>query len=149
MTAESSGTPVARLVARVPATLPRERIEGAVSTYFASFAARDVDTRLGLFADDVRFEDPAGQLVASERAGLRAFWVDLVPSDWDVRFTVERVVVVGDEAMATATMRLRAGRRTPVDVLVNCHFVFDGNCRIRQYRAFFDAASITEKPPAG
>jgi ketosteroid isomerase-like protein len=143
---ESSGTPVARLVARVPASLTRERIADAVGRYFASFAAKDVNGRLQLFADDARFEDPAGQLVASSRDGLLAFWVDLIPSDWDVRFILERVAVVGDEAMSTATMWLRAGSRTPVDVLVNCHFVFDADGRIRQYRAFFDAESITDAP---
>ena len=124
--------------------MTRERIAEAVGRYFASFAAKDVDGRLQLFADDAWFEDPAGQLVASNRDGLRAFWVDLIPSDWDVRFTLERVAVVGDEAIGTATMRLCAGSRTPVDVLVNCHFVFDADGRIRQYRAFFDAESITD-----
>ena len=141
---ESSGTPVARLVARVPARHERQHIEQVVSTYFASFAAHDVDTRVALFADDVRFEDPAGHLAASGRDALRAFWVDAVPADWDVRFTLERVAVVGDEARATATMQLRAGTRSPVAVLVNCHFMFDGEGRVSHYRAFFDAEAITD-----
>ena len=103
-----------------------------------------MDTRVALFADDVRFEDPAGHLAASGRAALRAFWADAVPADWDVGFTLERVAVVGDEAMATAMMQLRAGTRSPVAVLVNCHFVFDGEGRVAAYRAFFDAESITD-----
>jgi ketosteroid isomerase-like protein len=137
-------------VARVPATVARASIEGSVARYFASFAANDVDARLDLFADAVRFEDPAGQLVASSRAELRAFWVEAVPHDWDVRFTLERVAIVGDEALATATMSLRAGTRAPAEVVVNCHFVFrSGDGRIVQYRAFFDAASITERLAEG
>jgi hypothetical protein len=41
-------------------------------------------------------------------------------------------------------MQLRAADRSPVAVLVNCHFVFDGDGRVSHYRAFFDAQSITD-----
>ena len=146
MTAESSGPGVARIAASVPAVHPRPRLEVAVGAYFSSFTAKDVETRLALFADDVVFEDPAGRLIASDPDGLRAFWVDTIPSDWEVTFTLERVAIVGDEALATATMRLRAGEKSPVDVLVNCHLVFDAAGRIERFRAFFDAESITELP---
>ncbi len=67
-----------------------------------------------------------------------------------MRFTLERVAIVGDEALATATMSVRAGTRAPAEVVVNCHFVFrGGDSRIVQYRAFFDAASITERLAEG
>jgi steroid delta-isomerase len=119
-----------------------------VVAYFASFGERDVEGRLALFAAGVVFEDPAGRVVASDPAGLREFWVERIPADWEIVFTLERVAIVGDEALATATMRLRAGPKLPVDVLVNCHLVFDANRQITSFRAFFDRDSITEVPRA-
>ena len=42
------------------------------------------------------------------------------------------------------------GHSAAADVVVNCHFVFrGGDGRIVQYRAFFDAASITERLAEG
>jgi ketosteroid isomerase-like protein len=136
---------IAAIAARVPATLGRDHIAAAVAAYFASFETRALEARLALFADDVHFEDPAGRLVASDRAGLREFFGEIVPSDWDVRFILERVAIVGDEALATATMRVSAGDADPIDVIVNCHFAFGGDGRIRSYRAFFDGQSIIER----
>jgi ketosteroid isomerase-like protein len=136
---------VSTLASRVPATQTREHISGAITCYFASFQTREVDVRLELFADEVRFEDPAGYTVASNRAALRRFWLETIPTDWDVRFVLDRVAVVGDEALATATMTIDAPDTLPVDVVVNCHFAFGRDGRIRTYRAFFDRESIVER----
>jgi len=140
----SSGPGVARLAAGVPARHAREVLLSSITTYFSSFGAADVETRIALFADEMVFEDPAGRHVASDVAGLRAFWVEKIPPDWKVAFTLERAAIVGDEALATATMHLRAGEKSSVDVLVNCHFAFDQDGRIVSFRAFFDEQSIVD-----
>lgn len=135
---------VASLAARVPATRTREYIADAIVRYFASFGSRAVDARLELFADDVCFEDPAGHAVASDCATLRRFWLETIPTDWDVHFALDRVAIVGDEALATATMTVLAPAAVRVDVVVNCHFAFDADGDICRYRAFYDGESIVE-----
>jgi steroid delta-isomerase len=136
---------VASLAERVPATRTREYIADVIARYFASFGTRAVDARLELFADDVRFEDPAGHTVAADLAALRHFWRAMIPSDWDIRFVLDRVAIVGDEALATATMTVAERSAIPVDVVVNCHFAFGDDGRICSYRAFYDAESILER----
>ena len=128
----------------------RASIEDSVARYFASFATSDVDARLDLFADAVRFEDPRANwsrrasrnCARSGSTRCRATGTCGSPSSG--------VAIVGDEALATATISVRAGTRAPAEVVVNCHFVFrGGDGRIVQYRAFFDAASITERLAEG
>ena len=141
----SSGRALVRLAASVPAASAPEVLRARIAAYYDSYLAQDVAGRETLFADTCRFEDPAGQVVATDRASLHTFFVDGIPAHWSITFALERIAVVGDEALATVTLSLRVADRTPTAVLVNAHFVFDGDALITSVRTFFDAEAMTDE----
>jgi ketosteroid isomerase-like protein len=145
--AGSSGRMLARLVAAVPATVDQATVRARVAAYYASYDTGDVAAREALFADTCRVEDPAGRVVATGRAELHGFFTATLPADWSIRFRLDRVAVVGDEALATTTMTLRIPQRTPVEVLVNAHFVFTAPGLVTSLRMFFDAAAMRDAGP--
>jgi steroid Delta-isomerase len=132
------------MVDRVAGTNERQHIESALRTYIDTWATGDVEARLALFADDVIIEDPATVRRASSKAELAEFVTVGIASDWDMVFSFDRVVVVGNEAVLTYRITLRAGNATPAELLVNAHVEFDSDGLIRRFRTFFDTASITE-----
>jgi SnoaL-like protein len=140
----SSGRILAKLVSSVPATIDPATVRDRITAYYASYDPLDVAAREALFAPDCRFEDPAGNLVATDQASLHHFFTDVLPATWMISFRLDRVAVVGNEALATATMRLQADQRTPVEVVVNAHFAFTDTGLIRSARMFFDEAAITD-----
>lgn len=140
----SSGQGLTRLVAAVPAATPPDILRRRIAAYYESYATRDLAARVALFASDCRFEDPAGQVVATDRESLRTFFATGIPAHWSTSFQLERVAVVGDEALATATLSLRVGDRPATAVLVNAHFTFDGQSLISGVRTFFDENSMTD-----
>jgi len=142
--AKSSGAALARLVASVPASIDADTVRSRIGAYYASYPTDDSSSREALFADPCRFEDPAGIVMATDRDSLHRFFHEVIPADWHFTFRLERVAVVGNEALSTATMRLRVGDRPPVDVLVNAHFQFTEAGLIRSVRTFFDEQSIRD-----
>ncbi len=135
---DSAGRVLAKVVASVPATVDPTYVRRCIATYYATYAVRDPDTRESLFADNCRFEDPAGRIVATDRASLHRFFTEFVPPTWSIAFHLDRVAVVGNEALATTVMRLDIADRTPVDVMVNAHFTFTDAGLIGSVRTFFD-----------
>ncbi|MCW2508376.1 MAG: hypothetical protein JWR28_2904 [Modestobacter sp.] len=143
----SSGRILAKLVGSVPASVDPGTVRQRVTAYYASWAAGDIADREALFADECRFEDPAGRVVATGRDSLHLFFTEMIPADWSITFRLDRVAVVGNEALATSTMTLRAGPRDPVEVLVDAHFVLTGSGLIRTVRTFFDESAMRDLDP--
>ena len=144
--AQSSGRILARLVASVPSPVPPEHVRAVVADYYSTYADGDLARREALFAPSLRFEDPAGRVVATDSASLHSFFTEVLPASWSLDFRLERVAVVGAEALATATMRLAVPDRVPVEVLVNAHFVLDGSGLVTSVRVFFDEESMRDVP---
>lgn len=141
----SSGHGLARLVASVPAATPAPILRRAVAAYYESYRTHDLAGRAALFAPACRFEDPAGHVVATDHDSLRDFFASGIPAHWAITFALERVAVVGDEALATTLLTLRAGDRPPTEVLVNAHFVFTADGLIESVRTFFDEDGMTDR----
>lgn len=147
----SSGRLLAKLVAAVPATVDPSTLRDHITAYYLSYTTGDVAGREALFAPDCHFEDPAGRVVATDRESLHHFFTDVLPATWSITFRLDRVAVVGNEALSTSTMTLRAAQRVPVEVIVNAHFAFAESGLIQQVRTFFDEAAMqdieTADPP--
>lgn len=145
MTAQgSAGRLLAKTVSAVPATISPPDVRERIAAYYASYATGDVAGREALFSDDCHFEDPAGRVVASGAAALHRFFTEGIPPDWSVTFRLDRVAVVGNEALATSLSVIDAGARGGVENIVNAHFVFDDAGLIRSVRTFFDAESMND-----
>jgi steroid delta-isomerase len=142
--ASSSGRVLAKIVASVPATVAPSVVRERVEAYYASYSSRDIPAREALFAPDCRFEDPAGRVVATDRSSLHQFFTRALPASWSIAFALERVAVVGNEALATSVLSLQADQRAPVGVIVNSHFVLSSSGLIESVRTFFDEAAMWE-----
>jgi hypothetical protein len=59
-------------LAMVPRRVERAHIESVVQRFMSTYPVKDVDTRVALFADVLRFDDPAGLQFASNRASSGA-----------------------------------------------------------------------------
>jgi len=143
----SSGRLLAKLVSSVPATVEPSTVRERVGAYYDSYRTGDLAGREALFADDCHLEDPAGRVVATGRRTLHEFFARSIPADWSIMFRLDRVAVVGNEALATTTLTLHAAgdpARTPVDVIVNTHFVFTDAGTIGSLRTFFDEESMRD-----
>jgi hypothetical protein len=138
------GRVLARVAAAVPSTIEPDDVRARVAAYYASYATGDVAGREALFSADGHFEDPAGRVVADGPEGLHSFFTEGIPPDWTVAFHLQRVAVVGNEALATALTVIDAGERGGLENLVNAHFLFDEAGLIRSVRTFFDAESMTD-----
>ena len=80
----SSAQGLARLAASVPAATSPSVLRQRVAAYYDSYAARDVDGRAALFAAACRFEDPAGNVVATDQESLRSFFTSGIPAHWSI-----------------------------------------------------------------
>lgn len=140
----SSGRILAKLVTSVPSTVDPSAVRACIAAYYASYTTGDVAAREALFAGDCHFEDPAGRVVATDRDSLHAFFAEVLPATWSIAFRLDRVAVVGNEALSTSTMTLRAPERTPVEVIVNAHFVLADSGLIRLVRTFFDEDAMRD-----
>lgn len=131
------------MVAQSGGSLTHDDAERILRVYTEGFATRDVEAQLALFAEDATFEDPAGTLRGSSKDALRTF-LNALPTDWSLVFTLQRVALVGNEAIATYNVVLTAGANTPSRLLVNSHVVFNDAGLITSLRTFFDEHAISE-----
>jgi hypothetical protein len=129
-------------LARVPSTIPRAEVEAVVTAFAASYATGDVAGRAGLCAATVRFEDPVGITLARTRGELADLWNSLAARGLELALVPERVIVVGDEALALAHMEIRPADADPAELFLALHFTFDHDWHIATIRTFFDAASL-------
>ena len=127
---------------RVPSTVDRAHIEDVVTRFAASYATADVDTRVGLCSPEVHFEDPVGIVLARGREQLHAMWSGLIRRGMSLALAPERVIVVGDEALALAHMAIRTGETEPADLFLALHFTFGADGLITMIRTFFDPGCV-------
>jgi hypothetical protein len=123
----------------VPTSVDRSHIEGVINSYMGTYATRDVDTRLSLFADMLCFEDPVGHQVASDKAELGTFFESNNATGALFRFFPERLIVNGDEALQVARLLIERGATDATLLLLHLHFAFNADGLITQVRAFYDA----------
>ena len=139
MSPSDHDTRFGEFLAAVPTSVERSHIEAVVDRFMSTYAARDVDTRLSLFAEELRFEDPVGHHLASNKAELETFFESTIATGASYRFFAERLVVVGNEALLIARLLIERGESDATLLLLHTHFVFDADGLISQVRAFFDA----------
>jgi ketosteroid isomerase-like protein len=142
MTKTSDG--LRTLVAAVPVSVPRATIEAAVKAFADCYASGDAEARIALFAENVTMEDPAGRVVATSRAQLGRFYAKVGSLGFDLAVTLGQMIVIGHEAMAPGTLRMKQGDAEPCRLALILHFVFDDAGLITSLRIFFDEAGITE-----
>jgi hypothetical protein len=128
-------------LAAAPTTVERSHIESLVHRFMATYARRDVASRLSLFADELSFEDPIGHHLASNKAELREFFESIAATDVSLRFFPEGLIVGGDEALQSARLLIEHGETDATLLLLHLHFVLNSNGLITQVRVFYDANS--------
>jgi hypothetical protein len=126
-------------LAAVPSNIDRSQIEAAVNCYMASYGARDVETRISLFAETLDFEDPIGHHLASTKAELKDFFERTMATGVSLRFIPERLVVVGDEALQIAKLLIAHGETDTTLLLLYLHFIFGADGLITNVRVFYDS----------
>jgi len=143
---DSAGRLMAKIAAGVPGTAGAAHVRATIAAYYASYAEDepDLDARAALFAPGCRFEDPAGRVVAEDREALRHFFTQVVPDGWTFRFRLERVAVVGDEAVSTSVLTVHGPGRTPVEAIIDAHWVFASNGLVAGVRTFFDEEALRD-----
>jgi hypothetical protein len=120
----------------------REHAEAIFLTYMNSFETRDVTSRIALFANYVRFDDPADTRRASNKHELRSFFETAMPESWSMCFTLLSFALVGREAIVSYNVKLAAGTDNSSEMTVSAHVVFNKHLLITSWRTFFDVASI-------
>lgn len=126
----------------VPTTVARSHIEDVTTRFMATYAVRDVDTRISLFADDAIFEDPAGLRFANNAVELKGFFT-AIAEGFTITFTHEQLIVTGDEALQIANVRVQEGDSEPAHLHLFLHFVFNGDGLITSLRTFFDQGCVS------
>jgi hypothetical protein len=95
-----------------------------------------------LCAPFVRFEDPVGITLAQTREDLVAMWDGLAARGLALALVPERVIIVGDEALALAHMEIRPDGADAGRLFLALHLTFDADWHIARIRTFFDADCI-------
>jgi ketosteroid isomerase-like protein len=132
-----------QMAAGIPSGIGRARIEAAVRAYLDSYAAKDIEGRAALFADDVVVEEPVGGPPMRGKAALVAFWNATVDAGWTTRNDLERIVVCGDEALIVFTAHLAVEGQGGAEMQVFENLAFDPQGRIVRLRAFNDASCVS------
>jgi hypothetical protein len=70
----SIGSFIREVYARVPVTVPRQRVEATLDAFQRTYDQPDLRDRLALFSADIVLEDPAGLVRATGTAELEAFF---------------------------------------------------------------------------
>jgi ketosteroid isomerase-like protein len=129
-------------VAAVPTTLTRQQVETAIKIFLASYAAKDAETRIALFADDIVFEDPVGAAPVRSKPNLGEFFLATIASGWDIAMESERIIKSGNEAVSFTRAQWGLPGTEPARLLLVQNFAFDGAGKITRLRIFFDETTI-------
>jgi hypothetical protein len=132
-------------LAAAPTSVERSHIEHVVHRFMSTYPAKDIETRLSLFAEELRFEDPIGNHLGSNKAELKTFFDSTDATGVSLRFFPERLVVGGDEALQVARLLIQRGEDDTTLLLLHLHFVFNADGLISQVRVFYDA-NCASKP---
>ena len=128
--------------AAVPTKVGRAQVEAAVKAFLVSYAAKDWQTRIALFADDAHFEDPVGAEPVRGKANLEEYFRVTIASGWDIAMESEKIIKSGDEALSFTRAQWGLPGTDPAKLTLVQHFVFDGAGRIKSLRIFFDEGTI-------
>lgn len=99
-----------------------------ISTFYTAFTKKDVENMVGLYADDVVFQDPAFGTLHGKRA--RDMWRMLISSqkgkDFDVRFHSVTATATGGTAHWTASYVFSQTGRKVVNEIDATFVIVDG-----------------------
>jgi steroid delta-isomerase len=138
----SIGSFIREVYARVPVTVPRQRVEATLDAFQGTYDQPDLLGRFALFADDIVLEDPAGLVRATGRAELEAFFRSTFDNGVAIiRHLVERIIV-GDQAIERFNMRLEKTGLVPETLPHIALYEFNRAGLIRRLRVYFDLDSI-------
>jgi steroid delta-isomerase len=126
----------------VQTTLTRAQVEQAIKAFLGSYAAKDVDTRIALFAEDVTFEDPVGAEPVRGRANLEAFFRATIGSGWDIGMESRQIVKSGNEAISVTSAQWGLAGTEPAKLTLYQNFAFDPAGKILRLRIFFDETTL-------
>lgn len=116
-------------------------IRELILAYLDSFATKNIEGRLALFAPDASFEDPVGAKPLVGRDALRAFWTS--SAGLDIAATLKRIAICANEACYEFEAQLQAGAADRARVLCFETLKVDSNGLIAQMRAYFDSSCIS------
>lgn len=108
-----------------------------VATYLQGWRDNDKQAWLALFTEDAALIDPVGAPAHVGRAAIAAFWDRVRATGMQMQPQLHRVVVCGDEVLASFTMRSLAGN-AGIDVDIVDIFKLSEDGRIRELRAYWD-----------
>lgn len=112
----------------------------AVETYFDSFARRDLETLLSIFAENATVEDPVGSTPVAGKDNIRPFYERALAMD--LTLTHEGAIRLV-ENYALFPFRINAQRRSgPMEIDCIDMFTFDEAGKVTSMRAFFGPANI-------
>ncbi len=111
----------------------------AITTFLASYKAKDVPTRIALFADDISFEDPVGSEPVVGKAAMRHYFEATIASGWDISLVPQKIIVNGDEAASITEVIAGVGGNPPTVTTIVQNFVFDEAGKFKTLRVFTDA----------
>jgi steroid delta-isomerase len=121
----------------VQTTLTRAQVEQAIKAFLGSYAAKDVDTRIALFAEDVTFEDPVGAEPVRGRANRAT-----IGSGWDIGMESRQIVKSGNEAISVTSAQWGLAGTEPAKLTLYQNFAFDPAGKILRLRIFFDETTL-------
>jgi ketosteroid isomerase-like protein len=111
----------------------------AITKFLASYKAKDVATRIALFADDISFEDPVGTDAIVGKAAMQHYFEATIASGWDIDLVPQKIIVNGAEAAAITEVTAGVGDNPPTKTTIVQHFVFDAAGKFKALRVFTDA----------
>jgi steroid delta-isomerase len=109
-----------------------------IETFLASYKVKDVATRIALFADDIRFDDPVGTPPILGKAAMHKYFLDTVAGGWDIDLVPQQIIVNGHEAASITQVSAGVGGNPPMISTIVQTFVFDEAGKIKTLRVFAD-----------
>ena len=111
----------------------------AITKFLASYKTKDVATRIALFADDIRFEDPVGSEPIVGKPAMRQYFDATIAGGWDIELKPQKIIVNGSEAASITEVTAGVGGNPPSVTTIVQHFVFNDAGKFKTLRVFTDA----------
>ncbi len=126
-------------------TTTPEHVRETLGNYVKAWATADKALLLSLFAENAIFCDPVGAPPFLGHAGIGRLW-DFAHLDPGTLHQpqIEEIRVNANEGILRFTMRVRApARQQGLDITIIDWFELNGDGRIQNGRAFWDASSVS------
>ncbi len=111
----------------------------AITKFLASYKAKDVATRIALFADDISFEDPVGSPAIVGKPAMQQYFDATIAAGWEIDLVPQKIIVNGSEAAAITEVTAGIGGNPPSVTVIVQHFAFDAAGKFKALRVFTDA----------